>query len=129
LLSAFPKLTDVGSQHTTIETENIRYVYQPMDHLFLILITNRQSNILQDLDTLRLLGRAVTEICHSTDETRVLENSFELLSAFDEVIQFGYRDSVTLSQIKTIIEMESHEERIQEIIAKVIINIFTLLAY
>lgn len=100
-----------------------------MDHLFLILITNRQSNILQDLDTLRLLGRAVTEICHSTDETRVLENSFELLSAFDEVIQFGYRDSVTLSQIKTIIEMESHEERIQEIIAKVIINIFTLLAY
>ncbi|KAI9297567.1 hypothetical protein K502DRAFT_300622 [Neoconidiobolus thromboides FSU 785] len=118
LLSAFPKLTGSGSQHTIIETDNIRYVYQPMDNLFLILLTNRQSNILQDIETLRLMGRVFNKICHSTDEDKVLENSFDLLSGFDEIVSLGYRDSVTLAQISNTIEMESHEERIQEIIAK-----------
>lgn len=42
LLASFPKLTSAGQQHTTVETEHVRFVYQPLDDLFMVLITNRQ---------------------------------------------------------------------------------------
>ncbi|KAL0074942.1 hypothetical protein J3Q64DRAFT_1776750 [Phycomyces blakesleeanus] len=118
LLASFPKLTSTGHQHTTVETEHVRYVYQPLDDLFIVLITNRQSNILQDIESLHLFARVVTDICRSTDERDILSKSFELLCAFDEIISEGYQENVNLAQVKSIIEMESHEERIQEIIAR-----------
>ncbi|KAF8538440.1 putative coatomer subunit delta [Trichophaea hybrida] len=118
LLAGFPKLTDAGTQHTTIETENVRYVYQPLDELYMVLITNRASNILQDIDSLHLFAQVVSSICKSLDEREILRNSFELLSAFDEVVALGYRENLSLQQIRTFLEMESHEERIQEIISR-----------
>jgi len=118
LLAGFPKLTDAGTQHTTVETENVRYVYQPLDELYMVLITNRASNILQDIDSLHLFAQVVGSICKSLDEREILRNSFELLSAFDEVVALGYRENLSLQQIKTFLEMESHEERIQEIISR-----------
>lgn len=118
LLASFPKLADSGTQHTTVEQDNVRFVYQPLDELYMVLITNRQSNILQDIDSLHLFAQVVTSICKKLDEREILRNAFELLSAFDELVTLGYRENLSLSQIKTFLEMESHEERIQEIIAR-----------
>jgi coatomer subunit delta len=119
LLASFPKLAASGTQHTTVEQDNVRYVYQPLDELYMVLITNRQSNILQDIDSLHLFAQVVQTICKSLDEREILKHAFELLSAFDELVTLGYRENLTLSQIKTFLDMESHEERIQEIIARV----------
>lgn len=119
LLASFPKLADSGTQHTTVEQDNVRFVYQPLDELYIVLITNKQSNILQDIDSLHIFAQVVTSICKSLDEREILRNAFELLSAFDEVVTLGYRENLTLSQIKTFLEMESHDERISEIIERV----------
>lgn len=118
LLASFPKLADTASQHTTVEQDNVRFVYQPLDELYMVLITNRQSNILQDISTLHLFAQVVGSICKSMDEREITRNAYELLSAFDEVVTQGYRENLTLSQIKTFLDMESHEERIQEIISR-----------
>lgn len=101
----------------------MRFVYQPLDELYIVLITNRQSNILQDIDSLHLFAQVTTSICKSLDEREILRNAFELLSAFDELVTQGYRENLSLSQIRMFLEMESHEERIQEIIERVLLSI------
>jgi hypothetical protein len=55
-------------QHTYVETESVRYVYQPMEGLYLLLITNKSSNIMEDLETLRLLAKLVPDFCTGMGE-------------------------------------------------------------
>ncbi|GLB43745.1 putative the coatomer is a cytosolic protein complex that binds to dilysine motifs and reversibly associates with Golgi non- clathrin-coated vesicles, which further mediate biosynthetic protein transport from the ER, via the Golgi up to the trans Golgi network [Lyophyllum shimeji] len=118
LLASFPKLIPTNTQHTSVETADVRYVYQPLEDLYILLITNKASNILQDIDTLHLFARVVSDLCRSADEREILKNAFELLGAFDEVVSMGYRENVNLVQVRSVLEMESHEEKIQEIIAR-----------
>ena len=73
------------------------------------------------------------------DEAEILDNAFNLLFAFDEVVALGYRESVNLAQIRcgpterialrsealipspplplscrTFVEMDSHEEKVYQ---------------
>ncbi|CAG7891222.1 unnamed protein product [Brassica rapa] len=122
LLAAFPKLVGMGKQHTYIETENVRYVYQPIEVLFLLLVTTKQSNILEDLDTLRMLSKLVPEYSMSLDEEGINRAAFELIFAFDEVISLGHKESVTVAQVKQYCEMESHEEKLHKLVMQSKIN-------
>ena len=119
LLASFPKLIPANTQHTSVETTEVRYVYQLLEDLYIVLITNKASNILQDIETLHLFARVVSDMCRSADQKEIVKNSFELLGAFDEIVSLGYREQVNLMQVRSILEMESHEEKIQEIISRV----------
>jgi hypothetical protein len=119
LLANFPSLiSNSGSQHTTVEDEHVRYVYQPLEEFYIVLITTKHSNILQDIDTLHLFASTVSNMLRVVDEREIFENAFQILSAFDEIINLGFKENLTLSQVQTFLEMDSHEEKIQEIIER-----------
>jgi len=117
LLAAFPKLITSShsqqQQHTFVETDTVRYVYQPLENnLYLLLITTKTSNIVEDLGTLRLLAKVIPDVTGGQTETAVNENAFELIFAFDEVLAVGgYKEDITLSAIQKNLEMESHDEK------------------
>ena len=96
--------------------QSVRYVYQPIEGMFLVLVTNRQSNILEDLETLRLLAKIVPDYAPTLDEAGVARAAFELIFAFDEAISMGHKESITLSEVRENTEMASHEERLHKMI-------------
>lgn len=50
-------------------------------------------------------------------EDKVTDKCFELIFAFDEVITAGgYRENLNLQQIRTNLEMDSHEEKLHNMI-------------
>ncbi|KAH9581963.1 Mu homology domain [Trypanosoma melophagium] len=112
LLSAFPRLLEssVNKQVTYIDAGAVRYVYQPLEELFLVLITTKSSNIVEDLATLHLMGRLIPEYVDTVKEATLEAKAFRVFFALDEVIVGGKRENTTVEQIKTYLEMESHEE-------------------
>lgn len=112
LFISFPKLVEGSKgEHTFIDTDTVRFVYQPLDELFLVLLTSLSSNIIEDLETLHMFARIIPEFCNSISEAEVAMSAFDLISAFDEVVSMGYKEGVTLHQIKMNVEMDSHAER------------------
>ncbi|KAL6451326.1 RET2 Coatomer subunit delta [Candida maltosa Xu316] len=119
LLANFPSLISNSSgQHTSVEDDNVRYVYQPLEEFYIVLITNKTSNILQDIDTLHLFASTISNLLRNVDEREIFESSFDIIDAFDEIINLGYKENLTLTQVQTFLEMDSHEEKIQEIIER-----------
>ncbi len=114
LLAAFPKLiSSVSRQHTFVETDTVRYIYQPLENgMFLLLITTKTSNIVEDLGTLRLLAKVVPDVAGGLSEGVLNDKMFELIFAFDEVLTAGgYKEDISLSDIRSNLEMDSHEEK------------------
>jgi hypothetical protein len=67
------------SQHTPIKYSEVCYVYQALEDLDILLITNKVSNILQDIDTLHLFAWVVSNLCHFAEEKEILKSAFVTL--------------------------------------------------
>ena len=61
----------------------------------------------------------IPEYCPALNEQDILDNAFDLIFAFDEIVALGYRENVNLAQIRTFTEMDSHEEKVYEAMRKV----------
>ena len=80
---------------------------------------NRLFSQVEDLETLRLLSKVVPEIAGGHSEEKLSDKAFDLVFAFDEVITTGgYREAIDLRQIRTNLEMDSHEEKLHNMVKK-----------
>ena len=80
------------------------------------MITNKNSNIIEDLEVIRLLHQVVIQQCQqgALDEKTVMKKAFDLILSFDDVITHGHRESVTMSQIEAYLEMDSTDEKMHK---------------
>jgi hypothetical protein len=122
LYIAFARLIPKGKQHTVIDTSEVRYIYRAINEFYCVLITDKHSNILEDIKTLSLFTSAIVQYASTgkgVTEEGITEDRFELLFVFDEIINMGYRQVDDLSQLSTIMAMHSEEERAaQEALSK-----------
>ena len=123
LLVAFSRLLgphqQLQSQHTYIETSSLRYVYQPLDDaLYVVLMTNLSSNIIDDLFTLNMMSQAVSEVCCGwICEEQLRAHAFEVVNIMDELVRpSGYRSVGSLGPVHQAIRMESQEEKLHKMI-------------
>ena len=65
LLAAFPKLVGAGKQHTYVETENVRYVYQPIEVPFPSSIACMHAKQFSTIQTKLHTSATVISICSS----------------------------------------------------------------
>lgn len=70
-----------------------------------MLLTNKQSNIVEDLDTLRLLSKVIPELASPVEEESIGHAAFELIFAFDEVISMGHKENIRASQVSLAVKV------------------------
>ena len=107
--------TPSASFHTKFLDQHLTLYYFPVPVCQVLI---RKTVILHGALTI-LSSPQIPEYCHSLDEPDVLDNAFELIFAFDEIVALGYRENVNLAQIRTFTEMDSHEEKVYEAMRRV----------
>ena len=107
----FSRGVDSCKEITHFESDKVRYIFIPIESLYLILITTKNSNIIEDTEILKLIYRLIQDLCGSINNESIIENAFEIMLGVDDIVSLGYRNSVNLGQIKQYLQMESIEEK------------------
>ena len=107
----FSRGVDSCKEITHFESDKVRYIFIPVDSFYLILITTKNSNIIEDTEISKLIYRLIQDLCNSINQESIVENAFEIMLGIDDIVSLGYRNSVNLGQIKQYLQMESIEEK------------------
>jgi len=107
----FSRGVDSCKEITHFESDKVRYIFIPVESLYLILITTKNSNIIEDTEILKLIYRLIQDLCGTINSESIVDNAFEIMLGIDDIVSLGYRNSVNLGQIKQYLQMESIEEQ------------------
>lgn len=114
-----PKLINVEQQHTFVEHNNLRIIYLPFNTLYLQVISEKNSNIIEDIEILRQLHSIILQcLTEGQDEAQVCDNAIDIILAIDDIITNGNRNSISQSLVLAAISMESNNEKMHDLVMK-----------
>ena len=113
-------------QHALFENESMRIIYQPVGTHYLTIATASTSNIVIDVECLKLIVDIYFEYCQDNSEVSILDAAFDLIFAFDEILSCGMSQPMRIDQLKSILKMDSPEEDAFEALARVHCSLFPL---
>ena len=102
-------------QHTYIHHMSNRLVFLPLEAYFLSLITDLNSNIIQDQKTLsqaRDVTRMCLDSCSEISEESIQDEFLELAFGLDDLINMGTANNVSCLQVQESLKMESSNEQV-----------------
>jgi hypothetical protein len=108
-LGAFPKLV-AFSGHAYIDTEGVRFVYQEINDLYLVLVVSKDSNLIENLTALSLLVDVTRSIARDFVEESIIGHSLDLIFAYDECVFDGFRQNFTVADVNRFLQMSSATE-------------------
>ena len=108
----FSRGVDSCKEITHFESDKVRYLFIPIDTFYLILITTKNSNIIEDTEILKLIYRLIQDLCNGQiNYDSIIENSYEIMLGIDDIACLGYRNGINIAQVKQFLQMESLEEK------------------
>jgi hypothetical protein len=107
----FSRNIDSCKDSTHLEFDRYRYLFIPVEELFLVLITTKQSNVIEDIEILKLIYRLLQDQCGAITPDNIRNKALSLTLGIDDIVSLGVRESINISQIKQLIEMESQDEK------------------
>lgn len=109
----FSRTISQEKEVTTVETEKNRFIYYHSDPLYLVVITTKDSNVIEDMEVLKLANRLIIDLCGvgKLQESAIVEHAFDIALALDDMISFGTFEGVNMMQIKSLLLMDSAEEK------------------
>ena len=116
----FTKL-NVLDQSTLIQGDIVNFLFKPLDAtFFLILITNKESNIVSDIQSLNLTSHILGDICGDPVSLESLESkAFDIVFAIDELFPLPLINEIpSATQVLTNLAMDSANEKVEELITK-----------
>jgi hypothetical protein len=100
-----------SNESTIIETDRVRYIYIPIDQLYLILITTRSSNMIEGIEILKLIYRLLQDQCETVSESQIKLKACDFALGIDDIVNQGVRDGINIPQVKQLLQMESQDEK------------------
>lgn len=60
---SFPKLIKANQQHTYVQSDKYTFLFIPMDTIYLVTVSSKNSNIIEDQETIRTIYKILCGIC------------------------------------------------------------------
>lgn len=108
----FSRNIDIKKQTTIIDSDKSRFIYIPVEGLYILLISSIDSNIIEDMETIKLIYRLVQDLCGgSINEYSLRDNANEIILGMDDIVAYGIRSGCNIAQVKQFLTMDSQEEK------------------